>query len=231
VPLSPEEARVLGCLLEKERTTPDAYPLSLNALVAACNQSTNRVPVVQYREDVVESALDQLRERGFVRRGVYPGSRVIKYRQILDEALGIGPPEAALLCVLLLRGPQTPGELKGRTERLHSFRDLTAIDDTLDRLAAREEPLARRLSREPGQKEARVRELLTDPDREVTALVPDDAPVQWKSEGEPAPLPARPERSEAADAGPDLAGRVAALESEVASLREELERLRESLGG
>ena len=91
MPLSPEEARVLGCLLEKERTTPDAYPLSLNALVSACNQSTNRSPVVQYREDTVEAALDALRERSFVRRGVYPGSRVIKYRHVLDEALGDRP--------------------------------------------------------------------------------------------------------------------------------------------
>ena len=113
MPISPEEARVLGCLLEKERTTPDAYPLSLNALVSACNQSTNRSPVVHYGEATVEAALDELRERSFVRRGVYPGSRVIKYRHVLDEALAIGPPEAALLCVMLLRGPQTPASSSG----------------------------------------------------------------------------------------------------------------------
>ncbi len=228
MPLSPEEARVLGCLLEKERTTPDAYPLSLNALVSASNQSTNRVPVVQYREDLVETALDELRERGFVRRGVYPGSRVIKYRHVLDEALGIGPPEAALLCVLLLRGPQTPGELKSRTERLHPFRDLAAVDDALDRLAGRDEPLTRRLAREPGQKEARVRELLTEAGGEVTARVPDDAPVQWKSESTSTPTPAPAER---AGGGGGLAERIAALEAEVASLRSELETLRDSLGG
>src|SRR6476619_3270702 len=132
MPLSPEEARVLGCLLEKERTTPDAYPLSLNALLSACNQSTNRSPVVSYGQETVEAALDQLRERSFVRRGVYPGSRVIKYKHVLDEALAVGPPEAALLCVMLLRGPQTPGELKSRTERLHPFRDLAAIEETLE---------------------------------------------------------------------------------------------------
>jgi uncharacterized protein YceH (UPF0502 family) len=216
---------VLGCLLEKERTTPDAYPLSLNALVSACNQSTNRSPVVQYRDETVEAALDELRERNFVRRGVYPGSRVIKYRHVLDEALGVGPPEMALLCVMLLRGPQTPGELKSRTERLHPFRDLVAIEDTLDRLSTRDEPLARRLPREPGQKEARVRELLTEAGGEVTARVPDDAPVEWK----PEPVVEAP--AEPATDGDGLDERVATLEDEVAALRRELEALRDSLGG
>ena len=228
MPLSPEEARVLGCLLEKERTTPDAYPLSLNALVAACNQATNRSPVVHYSEPTVETALDELRERSFVRRGVYPGSRVIKYRHVLDEALKVGPPELALLCVLLLRGPQTSGELKSRTERLHPFRDLVGVNDALDRLSARDEPLARRLPREPGQKEARVRELLTEAGGEVTAAVPEDAPVEWK------PDPANEVASTApvaplADDG--LAARVEALEADLAALRTELEVLRDSLGG
>jgi uncharacterized protein YceH (UPF0502 family) len=231
--LSPEEARVLGCLLEKERTTPDAYPLSLNALVAACNQSTNRSPVVRYDEPTVEAALDTLRERSFVRRGVYPGSRVIKYRHVLDEALKLGPPELALLCVMLLRGPQTPGELKSRTERLHPFRDLTALDDALDRLSGRDEPLARRLPREPGQKEARTRELLTDTETDVTAVIPDDTPLERRPDpaARPAPAssPAPAARPVAATDG--LADRVEALEAEVAALRAELERLRDSLGG
>lgn len=225
MPLSPEEARVLGCLLEKERTTPDAYPLSLNALVSACNQSTNRSPVVQYRDDTVESALDALRERNFVRRGVYPGSRVIKYRHVLDEALGVGPPELALLCVMLLRGPQTPGELKSRTERLHPFGDLIAVEDTLDALVSRGEPLVRRLPREPGQKETRTRELLTEAGGEVTALVPEDAPVQWKPAPDEAPV------VEARGAPAGLEQRVGALESEVTALRRELEALRDNLGG
>jgi uncharacterized protein len=238
VSLSPEEARVLGCLLEKERTTPDAYPLSLNALVGACNQSTNRSPVVQYSEATVEAALDELRQRSFVRRGVYPGSRVIKYRHVLDEALAIGPPEMALLGVLLLRGPQTPGELKARTERLHGFKDLAALEGALDRLSGRDEPLARRLTREPGQKEARVRELLTEAGGEVTAIVPEDAPVEWKPDpSAPAPVtaplatpaPAVATPVTAPDGG--LAERVAALESELATLRSELEALRDSLGG
>jgi uncharacterized protein YceH (UPF0502 family) len=231
VPLSPEEARVLGCLLEKERTTPDAYPLSLNALVAACNQATNRSPVVHYSETTVETALDELRERSFVRRGVYPGSRVIKYRHVLDEALKVGPPELALLCVLLLRGPQTSGELKSRTERLHPFRDLVGINDALDQLAGRDEPLVRRLPREPGQKEARVRELLTDAGGEVTAAVPEDAPVEWK----PDPASAATATPVGAPGGPSaddgLAARVTALEAGVAALRTELEVLRDSLGG
>jgi uncharacterized protein len=236
VPLSQEEARVLGCLLEKERTTPDAYPLSLNALVAACNQATNRSPVVHYSETTVETALDELRERSFVRRGVYPGSRVIKYRHVLDEALKVGPPELALLCVLLLRGPQTSGELKSRTERLHPFRDLVGVNDALDQLAGRDEPLARRLSREPGQKEARVRELLTDAGGEVTAAVPEDAPVEWKPDpasaaptATPTAVPVGAPNPPSADDG--LAARVTALEADLAALRSELEVLRDSLGG
>jgi uncharacterized protein YceH (UPF0502 family) len=238
VSLSPEEARVLGCLLEKERTTPDAYPLSLNALVSACNQSTNRSPVVSYSEPTVEAALDSLRERSFVRRGVYPGSRVIKYRHVLDEALKIGPPQMALLCVMLLRGPQTPGELKSRTERLHPFKDLVAIEDALDRLAAGDEPLARRLPREPGQKEARVRELLTDPSGHVTAVIPEDAPLDYQPPTV-TPRPSAPPRIDespapavaSAEEAAGLAERVKALEAEVAALRQELEGLRSSLGG
>jgi uncharacterized protein YceH (UPF0502 family) len=213
VPISAEEARVLGCLLEKERTTPDAYPLSMNALVSACNQSTNRSPVVSYDETRIEAALDQLRERGYARRGVYPGSRVIKYRHALDEELKLGPDEAALLCVLLLRGPQTPGELKSRTERLHPFTDLAGVEDGLDRLAGREEPLVARLSREPGQKEARVTELLSDGE---------GAPVVTEREAEPS----APRVSE-----PGLGERVTALEAEIAILRSEVEELRDSLGG
>jgi hypothetical protein len=213
VTLTPEEARVLGCLLEKERTTPDAYPLSLNALVAACNQSTNRAPVVHYDDATVEAALDGLRERGLARRGVYPGSRVIKYRHSLDEELKLGPDELAVLCVLLLRGPQTPGELKSRTERLHGFAGLTEIEDALDRLAGREERLARRLPREAGQKEARVAQLLSsDGQSEPATMVPDP-------EATTAPAPS------------GLAERVAALEAEVVALRAELDRLRDALGG
>jgi uncharacterized protein len=241
VALTPEEARVLGCLLEKERSTPDAYPLSLNALVSACNQSTNRAPVVHYDEATVERGLDDLRQRGLVRRGVYPGSRVIKYRHVVGDALKLSPGESALLCVLLLRGPQTPGELKSRTERMHPFDDLAAVDGALDALAGRDEPLARRLTREPGQKEARVRELLTQSDGIVAEADVDLAPPGsggGPEFGEPEPRavepappvrPTRPERTEPDAAG--LESRVAALEQEIAVLRGELERLRDSLGG
>lgn len=229
--LSPEEARVLGCLLEKERTTPDAYPLSMNALVSACNQSTNRSPVVSYREETVEAALDQLRERGFVRRGVYPGSRVIKYKHVLGEALGVGEPELALIGVLLLRGPQTPGELKARTERLHAFADAAALQDTLDGLFTRAEPLAKRLEREPGQKEARVRELLTDPAAGDVTAEPDEGTVVWKPEpGEPGP-PVTAAVAATDDGSAALTERLEALEAEVTTLRRDLEMLRDSLGG
>jgi uncharacterized protein YceH (UPF0502 family) len=152
------EIRVLGCLLEKQRTTPDAYPLTLNSLRLACNQSTNRAPVVDYDEATIRDALAHLSRRRWVRLTSYHGSRASKYRHLLDEALGLGDAELALLGVLMLRGAQTPGELKQRTERLHGFSDLAAIEDTLDRLIDRE--LAARLPRRPGQKEERYVQLL-----------------------------------------------------------------------
>lgn len=224
--LTSEEARVLGCLLEKERTTPDTYPLSLNALVAACNQSTNRAPVVHYDDATVEAALDGLRERGLARRGVYPGSRVIKYRHSLDEELKLGPDESALLCVLLLRGPQTPGELKSRTERLHAFAGLTELEDALDRLANREEPLARRLPRGAGQKEVRVAELLSDEGASPLVGSPGATDRQVVGDtGGTSPPRAYPELPG------EMAARLAALEAEVAALRAEVEGLRDALGG
>src|ERR671916_2637321 len=119
--LSAAEIRVLGCLLEKQRTTPDTYPLTLNALRAACNQSTNREPVVDYDEQTIRDALTRLRQRGWTRYASAQGSRSAKYRHLVDEALGLGKDELALLCVMMLRGPQTPGELKQRTERMHPF--------------------------------------------------------------------------------------------------------------
>src|SRR5919202_1109602 len=129
------EIRVLGCLLEKQRTTPEQYPLSLNALRLACNQATNRDPVVEYDEPTIRRALDGLSRRGWVRLASGPGSRAVKFRHLFDEALGLGEAEISLLAVLMLRGPQTPGELKQRTERLRSFADLDEIDAVLSRLA------------------------------------------------------------------------------------------------
>jgi uncharacterized protein len=152
------ELRVLGCLIEKQRTTPDTYPLSLNALRLACNQSTNRDPVVAYDEETIRVGLAALSRRGWARLASGQGSRVVKYRHLLDEALGLSHAEISLLAVLMLRGAQTPGELKGRTERLHPFASLTEVDGVVERLIERE--LVERLPRRPGQKETRYRHLL-----------------------------------------------------------------------
>jgi acyl-CoA reductase-like NAD-dependent aldehyde dehydrogenase len=155
---SAEEARVLGCLMEKAVTTPDHYPLSVNALLNACNQSTNREPVVQYDETTVERALETLREKALSRRVRATGQRVVKHRHVVDEALQLSVPQFAVFGVLMLRGAQTPGELKQRTERWHSFRSLDDIEATLAQLAERE--LVAQLARRPGQKEARWHQLV-----------------------------------------------------------------------
>jgi uncharacterized protein YceH (UPF0502 family) len=147
------EIRVVGCLVEKQRTTPDAYPLSLNALRLGCNQSTNRDPVVDYDEATVSEALRRLALRGWTRLASGAGSRARKYRHLLPEALGVDEAELSLLAVLMLRGGQTPGELKQRSERLHAFADLAAVEETLERLIERE--LVTRHQRQPGQKEER----------------------------------------------------------------------------
>ena len=154
----PVEIRVLGCLIEKQRTTPDQYPLSLNALRLACNQATNRDPVVHYDEATVRAALERLARKGWTRLATGPGSRTAKYRHLLDEALGRVPSQIALLAVLMLRGPQTPGELKQRVERLYPFGTLEDVQRALDALA--EEELVRRLPRRPGQSQDRWEQLL-----------------------------------------------------------------------
>jgi uncharacterized protein YceH (UPF0502 family) len=156
--LDPVEIRVLGCLLEKQQTTPDAYPLTLNSLRLACNQSTNRDPVVEYDEATVREAAQRLGQRGWSRMASYHGSRSPKYRHLLDDKLGLPPDQRALLCVLMLRGPQTPGELKQRSERMHAFSDLQSIERTLEGLTDR--ALGRWLERKPGQKEARYTHLM-----------------------------------------------------------------------
>jgi uncharacterized protein YceH (UPF0502 family) len=171
------ELRVLGCLIEKQRTTPDVYPLTLNALRLACNQATNRDPVVSYDDGTIRVALASLSRRGWARLASGRGSRVVKYRHLLDEALGLTHAQCSLLGVLMLRGPQTPGELKLRTERLHAFASLQEVDDVLDALIARE--LVARLPRRPGQKEGRYRQLLGgDGERAAAAaegeVAPDD---------------------------------------------------------
>jgi uncharacterized protein YceH (UPF0502 family) len=152
------EVRVLGCLIEKQRTTPDAYPLSLNSLRLACNQTTNRDPVVDYDERTIKAALDRMSHRGWTRFASGASSRALKYRHLLDEALGLSGEELSLLAVLMLRGPQTLGELKQRSERMHRFESLAQVAEVLDRLSQRE--LVVRLARRPGQKEDRYAQLL-----------------------------------------------------------------------
>jgi uncharacterized protein YceH (UPF0502 family) len=170
------ELRVLGCLIEKQRTVPDAYPLSLNTLRLACNQATNRDPVVEYDEETIRVALAGLSRRGWARLASGPGSRVVKYRHLFDEAIGLSHAEVSLLAVLMLRGAQTPGELKQRTERLHPFASLKELDGVIERLIERE--LVARLPRRPGQKETRYRHLLAGNGAAVGAdddeLVPDE---------------------------------------------------------
>ena len=196
------ELRVLGCLLEKQRTTPDQYPLSLNALRLACNQTTNRDPVVFYDEGEIHDALQRLARRGWTRLASGAGSRAAKYRQLFDTEVGLAGDEVAVLCILMLRGPQTPGELKQRTERLHRFGSLDDVHQTLDTLARRE--LVERLERRPGQKEERYRQLLGGDTSEEHA---DDAtPVRT--------------------AEPGLEARVAALETELRHVRETLDSLK-----
>jgi hypothetical protein len=152
------EIRVVGCLIEKQRTTPDVYPLSLNALRLACNQSTNRDPVLDLEEAEVLDALRRLALRGWTRLASGPGGRARKYRHLLDEVLGLGPAELSLLAVLMLRGPQTPGELKQRSERLQNFSGLPEVHETLDRLVERGQ--VARHPRRPGQKEERYEQIL-----------------------------------------------------------------------
>lgn len=167
--LTETEARIVAALVEKQLTTPEYYPLTLNALIAACNQKTNREPVVSFDERTVQNALEDLRDKNIVY--VYYGStsRVPKYKHMLPQVFELEPSETAVLCVLMLRGPQTIGEIKERTGRLYDFRDLNDTNETLEALMKRDEPLITRLERAPGQKEARYAHLLCG---EVTSYTP-----------------------------------------------------------
>ena len=159
--LTETEARVVGALVEKQLTTPEYYPLTLNALVAACNQKTNREPVVAYTEAMVQKSLDDLRDRNLAYVFYGSTSRVPKYKHILDKVYELDAPEVALLCVLMLRGAQTLGELRERTGRLYEFSGLGEVNETLDKLMRRDEPLVVKLERQPGQKEVRYAHLLS----------------------------------------------------------------------
>jgi uncharacterized protein YceH (UPF0502 family) len=216
------EMRVLGCLIEKQHTTPDVYPLSLNSLRLACNQATNREPVVDYDEETVVEALRRLALRGWTRLASGAGSRARKYRHLLDQAFGLDDAEVALLAVLMLRGPQTPGELKQRGQRLHDFPDLAAVHDALDRLVERGQ--VARHERRPGQKEDRYEQLLGG-----TSV--DSAPAASSADvDEQHPRSAQPDRAEPTAGLTPAEDRLTRLEREVAELRSELAALRADLG-
>lgn len=213
--LSDSEIRVLGCLLEKQRTTPDHYPLSLNSLRLACNQATNRDPVVDYDENTIRDALHRLGRRGFIR--LAGASRAAKYRHLLAEALPMTSAEQAVMCVLMLRGAQTPGELKQRGERIHAFAGLEEVHSTLSGLIERD--LVARLDRRPGQKEERYAQLLGQ-DAEPQ---PEAAVAAQASDPPTRPVASTPDR--------ELSERVERLERELAELREAIQELRGAAAG
>jgi len=213
--LTPAEQRVFGCLIEKRFTTPDQYPLTLNALRLACNQSTNRDPIVDYDEVTVRDAAQRLSKYGLARLASGHSSRATKYRHLAEDALGLSQEQLALICVLLLRGPQTPGELKGRTERMVRFDSPAAVEQVLGELIDR--GYAQRLDRQPGQKEERFVQLLGG--RVEGGRIEASSPAAVSP-------PAAGHLSSPAGAGSDVEARLAALEREVADLRAELDELR-----
>ena len=206
--LTEVEVRALGALVEKDITTPDYYPLSLNALVNACNQKNNRDPVMTLDENAVRDSLATLQEKRLAGPASGADSRVTKFEHRLQEVFNFDRREIAVLCVLLLRGPQTPGELRGRTERMYSFEALDDVISTLDRLAQREPPLAVILPRQPGTKESRYMHLFSgEPVLDAPALIAPDSQRSTGSSGD----------------------RLSRLEDEVAQLREELSKVQEQL--
>ena len=204
LPLDTIAVRILGALIEKEITTPDNYPLSLNALVAACNQTSAREPVMNLDEATVSRAVNELRQRSAVRAVQQSGSRVLRFRHLMVEGLNLDAPELAVMCMLMLRGPQTPGEIKGRSNRLFDFPDLERVESTLESLINRQTPLVVRLPRRPGQKDSRYAHLLSG---DVPVDVPEPATTSVVAEG----------------------GRIEALEQAVNTLRAELVDLRTQL--
>jgi uncharacterized protein len=238
VSLSVEAGRVLGCLVEKQLTTPQQYPLTLNGLSAACNQTTNRQPVMDLEERTIERALDELKALGLV-RFVLPshGKSVTRYRHVLDQAYGLDTQQVALLAVLMLRGPQTSGELRARTERMAELDSIDAVLHELEFLAGRPEHLVTLLARRPGQKEDRWAQLLaaeagvTDPP-DGTDVV-SSQPVMRTAESLPDPSAVhRPSGRQPEETVPtgDLTQRVESLEIRVAELARQVEALTTSLG-
>ena len=210
--LTPAETRILGCLLEKERITPENYPLSLNSLIAACNQSTNRDPITAHDARTVEAGLDGLRQKKLAVMIMSAGSRVAKFRHELLNHFDLSPREVALLCVLLLRGPQTLGELRSRTERMQFFDSLEQVESFLAELARGESPLVRILPAKPGQKESRYVQLLSG-----EPVIPENAAIQG-TDSPPA----------VTESAMDIS-RLEAVENQVAELKAELQGLREEL--
>lgn len=211
--LTPLEARVIGCLLEKQVTTPEQYPLSINAVATACNQKTNREPVMTLSEAEVQDQLDTLVKRHFLRTVSGFGNRVTKYEQRFCNSefgdLKLSSAEVALVTTLLLRGAQTPGELRGRAQRMHEFADMAEVESTLERLASREDgPFVVRLPREPGKRESRYMHLFSGEVDVQSAAIQSDSPL----------------------ADDDLRARVEALEGEVAELKQRLDSLLAHLG-
>jgi uncharacterized protein YceH (UPF0502 family) len=207
--LDPVEVRILGCLIEKQRTTPDQYPLSLNALRLACNQTTNRDPVVNYDEETIRGGLHHLSRRRYTRLTSGHSSRAAKYRHLLDDELHLDAAEQAVLAVLMLRGPQTPGELKQRTERMQGFASIEELEEVLTRLIDKQ--FVHELARRPGQKEERFQHRLSED------LDEDDVAAQAPAAVVVPPPPRRDERMDR-------------LEAEVAALREEIAALKAELG-
>ena len=212
IKLTAAEARVLGCLVEKEITTPDYYPLTLNALVNACNQRSNREPVMDLNEDDVRQALHGLEDQRLAGRARSADGRVTKYEHWLGEAFNFSRAEIALISVLMLRGPQTPGELRGRTERMHQFGEIANVIAGLQKLMEREPPLVALLPRQPGAREARYTQLLSNTDESISANPSSDATSQVEN-------------------SQDQNDRIAQLESVVAELKREVAALREKIDG
>jgi uncharacterized protein YceH (UPF0502 family) len=208
IQLSDIEVRILGCLFEKGTTTPDYYPLTLNALVNACNQKSNRNPVVAYEETSVVRGLESLQEKGLSEKIYKTDSRVPKYQHLFIKKFNLSLPEAAVLCVLMLRGPQTAGEIRGRTERLYKYSGLKEVEEVLTGLMNREQPMVIKLPRQAGRKESRYMHLLSgEPEiTETETPLPEEAATQRvRAENE----------------------RIATLEKEVAVLRSELDNLKQ----
>lgn len=213
--LSPTEARILGCLLEKERITPEYYPLSLNSLVTACNQTTNRDPIVSYSEKTVEQGLDLLRQKKLAMLTHTAGARVAKYRHAFLDLYNLNDREVAIMCVLVLRWAQTPGELRSRTERMCGAMTLPDVEALLDGLSAGDDPLVKVIPARPGQKEKRYVHLLSHHEEPCE-------PIEQRTQSvELTPQKSRLER---------LESDVSALRAEINSLREDFERFKKQFG-